>query len=80
MRSRSADSVAEAVHSIWLVVRGERWRVVLAFVPRGPGSGEQKPLVEVGREATVVRFRDEAVVEAVSANWPSPRSVLNTKD
>ena len=72
--------MAEAIHSLWLIVHGERWRAVLAFVPWETESGEYEPVVEIGRKVTVVGFRDEAVVEMVPADWPSRRSVLNTKD
>jgi len=71
--------VAEVIHSSWLIVHGERWRAVLAFVPGDTQSGEYEPVVEVGHKVTVVGFRDEAVVEVVPAYWPSCRSVLNTK-
>jgi hypothetical protein len=72
--------VAEVIHSLWLIVHGERWRAVLAFVPGEAEPGEDEPVVEVGRKVTVVGFRDEAVVEVVPAEWPSHRSVLDTKD
>ena len=60
-------------------MHGERWRAVLASVSGETESGEYEPFVEVGRKVTVVGFRDEAVVEVVPAEWPSRRSVLNTK-
>ena len=62
-----------------MIVRGERWRAVLAFVPWETESGEYEPVVEVGHKVTVVDFRDEAVVEVGPAEWPSRRSLLNTK-
>jgi hypothetical protein len=71
--------VALAIHSIWSIVHGERWRAVLAFVLRETESGEYEPFVEVRRKVTMMGFRDQAVVE-VPAGWPSHRSVLNTKD
>jgi membrane-bound serine protease (ClpP class) len=64
----------------WVFVHGERWRAVLAFVPGETESGEYEPFVEVGRKATVVGFRDQGVVEVVPAEWPSRRSILDTKD
>jgi membrane-bound serine protease (ClpP class) len=65
----------------WVFVHGERWRAVLAFVPWEDESGEDEPVVEVGRKVRVVGFRDEAVVvEVVPIEWPSRRSVLDTKD
>jgi membrane-bound ClpP family serine protease len=64
----------------WVSVHGERWRAVVAFVPGQTESGEYEPVVEVGRKVTVVDFRDGAVVEVVPAEWPSRRTVPNTKD
>jgi len=61
-------------------VHGERWRGVLAFVSGETASGEYEPVVEVGRKVTVVGFRDEAVMEVVPAEWPTRRSVLDTKN
>jgi len=64
----------------WVFVHGERWRGVLAFVSGETASGEYEPVVEVGRKVTVVGFRDEAVMEVVPAEWPTRRSVLDTKN
>ena len=64
----------------WVFVHGERWRAVLAFVSGETELAEYEPFVEVGRKVTVVGFRDEAVMEVVPAEWPSRRSILDTKD
>ena len=46
---------------------GDRWRAVLVFVRRETESREYELFVDVRRKATVVGFRDEAVVEVVPA-------------
>jgi hypothetical protein len=56
-------------HSLDLaLVRGERWRAVLAFVPWQTESEEYEPVVQAGRKATVVL-----------PDWPSRRSILDAK-
>ena len=56
------------MHSIWLIVHGERWRAVLAFVSGETESGEYESVVQAGRKVTVVL-----------PDRPSRRSILDTK-
>jgi membrane-bound serine protease (ClpP class) len=63
----------------WVFVHGERWRALLAFAPGEVGSGEDEPVLGVGRRVTVVGFRDEAVA-VVPVDWPGGGSVPDTED
>ena len=68
-------------HSLDLVDRARRAEAGrTGGCPRETETGGYEPFVEVKRKLTVVGFRDEAVVEVVSAEWPSRRSVLNSKE
>jgi membrane-bound ClpP family serine protease len=64
----------------WVFVHGERWRAVLAFTPEGAAPGDGEPVVGAGHKVRVVGFGDGGVVQVVPAQWPSRRSILNTKD
>jgi membrane-bound ClpP family serine protease len=64
----------------WVFVHGERWRAVLAFTPEGAAPGDSEPVVGAGHKLRVVGFGDGGVVQVVPAQWPSRRSILNTKD
>jgi membrane-bound serine protease (ClpP class) len=64
----------------WVFVHGERWRAVLAFTPEGAAPGDSEPVVGAGHKVRVVGFGDGGVVQVVPAQWPSRRSILNTKD
>ena len=57
-----------SIDRIWSIVHGERWRAVLALVPWQTESGEYEPVVQAGRKVTVVL-----------PDWPSRRSILDTK-
>ena len=54
----------------WIFVHGERWRAVLAFAPEGSGSGDEEPVVGVGRKVAVVGFGDGGVVQVVPVELP----------
>jgi membrane-bound serine protease (ClpP class) len=64
----------------WVFVHGERWRAVLAFAPEGADTRDETPVVEAGRKVVVLGFGDGGVVEVVPFEWPSHRSLLNTKN
>jgi hypothetical protein len=63
--------VAEAIHSIWLIVHGERWRAVLAFAPEETDPQDSEPMIGVGRKVAVVGFGDGGVVQVVPIELPS---------
>ena len=62
--------MAEAIHSIWLIVRGERWRAVLAFAPEETDLRDREAVVEAGRKVAVIGFGDGGVVQVVPIELP----------
>ena len=64
----------------WVFVHGERWRAVLAYAPEGAGSGDDEPVVGVGRKVAVVGFGEGGVVEVVPVESPGRRQGLDSRD
>jgi hypothetical protein len=53
-----------------LIVRGGRWRVVLAFVPWETDPIDAKALIGIGRKVMVVGFGDASVMQVVPIELP----------
>jgi hypothetical protein len=54
--------------------------LVGVFAPEGVAPGDVEPVVGAEHKVREVGFGDGGVVQVVPAQWPSHRSLLNTKD
>ena len=61
----------------WVFVHGELWRAVLAFAPEETTSRESEPVVEVGRNVSVVGFGEGGVVQVVPIGLPGRGRTLD---